>query len=54
MRKYNTVTFTKDISQFLSIAVKQPKAGPQSSGTPFLVIIIIIAPDHPSACGTNR
>ena len=29
--------FTKYRAEFLSIALKQPKAGPQSSGTPVLV-----------------
>ena len=41
MRKTNIVMFTKYSAEFLSIALIQPIAGPRSSGTPFLVIIII-------------
>ena len=39
MGKINTVIFTK---HFLSIALIQPKAEPQCSGTPFLFSIIMI------------
>ena len=39
MRKTNTAIFTKDIAECLFIALIQAKAGPWSSGTPFLVII---------------
>ena len=39
MRKTNTVMFAKYSAIFSSKALKQTKAGPQSSGTPFLVII---------------
>ena len=38
MRKTNTVILTNDISPFLSIALIQPKVGPRSLGTTFLVI----------------
>ena len=38
MRKTNTVMFTKCQAEFSSIALKQPKVGSQSSGTPVLVI----------------
>ena len=41
MRKTNTAMFTK-YAIFLSKALKQTKAGPQSSGTPFLVLYIIL------------
>ena len=34
MRKTNTVMFTKYLAEWLSIALKQPEAGPQ---TPVLV-----------------
>ena len=37
MREIDTVIFTKDKADILSIALIQPKAGPPSSGTPFLV-----------------
>ena len=37
MRKTNVVLFTKYLIAFLSIAFIQPKAGPQSLGTPFSV-----------------
>ena len=39
MRKTNTAMFTKYEANFLSKAPKQTKAGPRSSGTPFLVCI---------------
>ena len=39
MRKTNTAMFTKYQTIFLSKAFKQTKAGSQSSGTPFLVLI---------------
>ena len=39
MRKTNTAMFTKYKANFLSIALKQTKAGPQSLGTPFLVLL---------------
>ena len=32
-------------TDFLSIALKQTKAGPRSSGTPFLVLLIFIVRD---------
>ena len=42
MRRTNTVIFTKDISRiFVYIALIQPTAGPRSSGTPFLVFLLI-------------
>ena len=37
MRKTNTVMFTKYYVNVLSKALTQTKAGPPSSGTPFLV-----------------
>ena len=37
MRKTNTASFTKYKANILSKALKQAKAGPRSSGTPFLV-----------------
>ena len=37
MRKTNTVMFTEYYGRFLSIALKQTKAGPRSSGIPVLV-----------------
>ena len=40
MRKTNTVN-TKYQGELLSIALIQPKAGPRSLGTPFLVTIIM-------------
>ena len=42
MRKTNTVMFTKYLVDFLSIALKQTKAGPRSSGTHVLVINLFI------------
>ena len=33
--------FTKYLADFLSIALIQPKAGPQSTGTPFPVVSLI-------------
>ena len=39
MRRTNTAMFTKYKAIFLSTALKQTKAGPQSSGTPFLVLL---------------
>ena len=38
MRKTNTAMFTKYLANFLSIALIQHRAGPRSSGTPFLVL----------------
>ena len=40
MRKTNTAMFTKYQTIFLSKSLKQTKAGPRSSGTPFLGFII--------------
>ena len=41
MRKTDTVIFTKNIAECLSIALIQAKAGPSSSGTPLLVNIFL-------------
>ena len=41
MKKTNTVMFTKYLAKFLSIALKQPEAGPRSSETSVLVSSII-------------
>ena len=42
MRKTNTVMYTKYWADFLSITLMQTKAGPRSSGTPFLVVFSIV------------
>ena len=39
MMKTNTVMFTEYQANFSSKALKQPKPGPQSSGTPVLVFL---------------
>ena len=42
--RINTVMFTKYPANFLSKALKQTKAGPPSSGPPFLVNVIFCFP----------
>ena len=42
MRKTNTLLCLQNIKLFLSKAVKQTKAGSRSSGTPVLVILLIL------------
>ena len=42
MRKTNKLLWLENSKPFFSIALKQIKAGPRSSGTPVLVITMII------------